>query len=363
MVKQNPNILTTPNIEKNFSKELINWYLKNKRELPWRETEDPYPIWLSEIILQQTRVRQGLPYYFSFLKHFPTVNDLARATEKEVLSLWQGLGYYSRARNLHKTAQLIVANYAGSFPNSYTGLLNLKGVGPYTAAAIASFAFKEQVAVVDGNVYRVLTRIFGIYEDITLNTTKKVIAELAQKLIPKKSPDIYNQAIMEFGALHCTPAEPNCDACPFAQICVAKSADDQKVLPVKAKAKAKQERFFSYFMVRYGDIVLMKERGSNDIWQGLFEFLLIETKNKSSFSEILKLAPIIPESNIQFEYGPYKHILSHQILHATFYAVMVNKKKFDAIKKQYSLEEINISEITSTPKPVLISKYLKAHKF
>ena len=363
MVKQNPRILVTANIEKKFSKELINWYLKNKRELPWRETEDPYPIWLSEIILQQTRVQQGLPYYFSFLKHFPTVNDLANATEKEVLSLWQGLGYYSRARNLHKTAQLVVADYAGSFPNNYAGLLHLKGVGPYTAAAIASFAFKEQVAVVDGNVYRVLTRIFGIYEDITLNTTKRVIAELAQKLIPNVSPDIYNQAIMEFGAMHCTPSDPKCEVCPFAAICVAKIAGDQKILPVKSKAKAKQERFFSYFVVRYGDIILMKERGSNDIWQGLFEFLLIETKKIVTFSEVLKLAPLITESDIQFEYGPYKHILSHQILHATFYAVLVNKKKFDAIKKQYALEEINIREITATPKPVLIAKYLKAHKF
>lgn len=363
MVKQKAPILTTSNIEKKFCKELINWYLKNKRELPWRETEDPYPIWLSEIILQQTRVQQGLPYYFSFLKHFPTVNDLAKATEKDVLSLWQGLGYYSRARNLHKTAQLVVSGYAGSFPDTYADLLNLKGVGPYTAAAIASFAFKEQVAVVDGNVYRVLTRIFGIYEDITLNTTKKTIAELAQKLIPKKSPDIYNQAIMEFGAMHCTPADPKCEICPFAQICIAKIAGDQKILPVKAKAKAKQERFFSYFMVRCGEQVLMKERGGNDIWQGLFEFLLIETKKKPSFSEVLKLAPIISEESIQFEYGPYKHILSHQILHATFYAVVVNKKKFDAIKKHYSLEEVNIREITATPKPVLISKYLKAHKF
>ena len=363
MVKQNLHILITASIEKKFSKELINWYLKNKRELPWRETEDPYPIWLSEIILQQTRVQQGLPYYFSFLKHFPTINDLANATEKEVLSLWQGLGYYSRARNLHKTAQLIVADYAGSFPNNYAGLLHLKGVGPYTAAAIASFAFKEKVAVVDGNVYRVLTRIYGIYDDINLNTTKKLIAELAQKLISKMSPNIYNQAIMEFGAMQCTPSDPKCEICPFAQICIAKIAGDQKILPVKSKAKAKQERFFSYFMVRYGDTVLMKERGGNDIWQGLFEFLLIETKKIASFTEVLKLVPLIPESNIQFEYGPCKHILSHQILHATFYTVIANKKKFDAIKKEYALEEINIREITATPKPVLITKYLKAHKF
>ena len=168
---------------------------------------------------------------------------------------------------------------------------------------------------------------------------------------------------MEFGAMHCTPTDPNCGSCPFEEICVAKIAGDQKILPLKAKAKAKQERFFSYFMVRCDDMVLMKERSSNDIWQGLFEFLLIETKKKTSFSEVLTLVPMIAEKSIEFEYGPYKHILSHQILHATFYAVVVNKKKFDAIKKQYSLEEINISEITSTPKPVLISKYLKAHKF
>ncbi|WP_018341613.1 A/G-specific adenine glycosylase [Cytophaga aurantiaca] len=355
--------MVTSGIEKKFSKELINWYLRNKRELPWRETVDPYPIWLSEIILQQTRVQQGLPYYFSFLKHFPTVNDLANASEKQILSLWQGLGYYSRARNLHKTAQLVVSDYAGSFPDTYINLLKLKGVGPYTAAAIASFAFKEQVAVVDGNVYRVLTRIFGIYEDITLNTTKKVIAELAQKLVPQKLPDIYNQAIMEFGAMHCTPANPNCSTCPFARSCVANAAGDQKILPIKTKAKAKQERFFNYFMVRCGDEVLMKERGSNDIWQGLFEFLLFETKKKTSFSGILKIVPLIPEKNIQAEYGPYKHILSHQILHATFYSVEVTKKQFAAIKKEYALEEVNIREITATPKPVLITKYLKAHKF
>ncbi len=349
--------------DKKIHKELINWYLKNKRELPWRETEDPYPIWLSEIILQQTRVQQGLPYYFSFLKHFPTIYDLAKASEKEILSLWQGLGYYSRARNLHKTAQQIVANCGGKFPDSYKTLLELKGVGPYTAAAIASFAYKEQVAVVDGNVYRVLTRIFGIYDDITLNTTKKEIALLAQQLIPKKNPDIYNQAIMEFGAMHCTPAEPKCTGCGFAQICVANKTGDQKVLPVKAKQKAKLSRFFNYFIIQHGDVVLMKERGGNDIWQGLYEFLLIETKKLPTFTELLDETSGIEAEIISAEYGPYKHVLSHQILHASFYAIKATKKQFSALKKHYALEEINISEIASTPKPVLITKCLQAHKF
>jgi len=363
VVKRHISIVITPDIEKKFSKELINWYLKNKRELPWRETKDPYPIWLSEIILQQTRVQQGMPYYFSFLKAFPTINHLAKASEKDVLSLWQGLGYYSRARNLHKTAQLIATTYKGNFPDSYATLLDLKGVGPYTAAAIASFAYKEQVAVVDGNVYRVLARIFGIYEDITLNTTKKTFVALAQQLIPKKDPDLYNQAIMEFGALHCTPAEPKCGTCAFARICVANATGDQRVLPVKAKQKSKQERYLHYFMIRYGNFVLMKERGSNDIWQGLFEFLLVETKKPASFTETLKLTKGILKKDVIGEYGPYKHILSHQILHANFYAVDVEKSRFDLLKKQYALEKIALNELEKTPKPVLITKYLKAHKF
>jgi len=350
-------------IQKKFHKELIRWYLKNKRELPWRETSDPYPIWLSEIILQQTRVQQGMPYYFAFLKQFPTVFDLANASEKDVLSLWQGLGYYSRARNLHKTAQQIVSEFNGIFPDSYTGLLALKGVGPYTAAAIASFAYKESVAVVDGNVYRVLTRIFGIYEDITLPATKKQIAILAQSLISVKQADIYNQAIMEFGAIHCTPTEPNCENCPFSGICVAYSAGDQKTLPLKAKSKAKQNRFFNYVVIRSGDAVLMKERGANDIWQGLYEFWLHETKHTVVLADLRLDQFHLTEKYFRAEYGPFKHILSHQILHAQFYVFDVSQKIFKSIKKQYSMEEINISEITLTPKPVLITKCLKAHKF
>jgi A/G-specific adenine glycosylase len=353
----------TPEIEKKFPKELIKWYLKNKRELPWRDTRDPYPIWLSEIILQQTRVQQGMPYYFSFLKAFPTVKHMAKASEKDILSLWQGLGYYSRARNLHKTALQVMSQFGGSFPGSYKELLDLKGVGPYTAAAIASFAYKEQVAVVDGNVYRVLSRVFGIYEDITQNSSKKTFAALAQQLIPQKDPDIYNQAIMEFGALHCTPAEPKCGDCCFAEICVAHLTGDQRVLPVKAKQKAKQERYMTYFMITNNNTVLMKERGSNDIWQGLFEFLLVETPKAASLTEALKLVPDLDKKNISGESITYKHILSHQILHAKIYMAEVEKKVYNCIKKTYNLEEIAFNELPVTPKPVLITKYLKAHKF
>ena len=363
MVEEHTPMVTTPDIEKKFSKTLINWYLKNKRELPWRETQDPYPIWLSEIILQQTRVQQGMSYYFSFLKQFPTINHLANASEKEVLSLWQGLGYYSRARNLHKTARIIITDFNGAFPNTYKSLLELKGVGPYTAAAIASFAFKEQVAVVDGNVYRVLARIFGIYEDIMLNTSKKTFSELAQRLIPKKDPDIYNQAIMEFGALYCTPANPDCPACIFNQICVANRTGDQSVLPVKSKAKAKQERYLYYFMIRCGNAVLMKERGPNDIWQGLYEFMLVESKTPLSFNEVLKQAKGISKKNITAEFGSPKHVLSHQILHAQFYTVEVEKTEFEKLKVLYNLEKIALKDLPATPKPVLISRYLKAHKF
>lgn len=288
---------------------------------------------------------------------------MANASEKDILSLWQGLGYYSRARNLHKTALQVVDEFNGVFPKTYKELLDLKGVGPYTAAAIASFAYKEQVAVVDGNVYRVLARVFGIYEDITQNSSKKNFATLAQQLIPKKDPDIYNQAIMEFGALHCTPVEPKCDQCPFAEICVAYLTGDQRVLPVKAKQKAKQERFMNYFMITNNNTILMKERGSNDIWQGLFEFLLIETSKPASLTEALKLIPELSKKNISGEYGPYKHILSHQILHAKIYVAEVEKKVYNCIKISYNLEEIAFNELAATPKPVLLTKYLKAHKF
>ena len=363
MVKLEQNRVNTPDTTKKFSNQLINWYLKNKRELPWRETTDPYKIWLSEIILQQTRVQQGLPYYNSFLNTFPTIKKMAEASEKDILSLWQGLGYYSRARNLHKTAQIVQHTYKGVFPKTYKELLLLKGVGPYTAAAIASFAYKEKVAVVDGNVYRVLARIFGVYEDITQNSSKKTFAELAQGLIPEKQPDIYNQAIMEFGALHYTPSDPDCEHCPFAGICIANSTGDQAILPVKTKQSKKQERFFQYFIFTYDNKLLMKERTGKDIWQGLFEFLLIESDKLEALSSLLKKINGVAKKDVLFESPLYKHILSHQILHARFYHIQADKKLFHLLKEKYKLESIDKAEINDTPKPVLLSKFLKDHKF
>jgi len=220
---------------KDFSARLVEWYLQNKRELPWRTTKDPYKIWLSEIILQQTRVAQGLPYYLKFIEKYPNVRALANADEQEVLRLWQGLGYYSRARNLHAAAKYVANELGGNFPDSYQKLKQLKGVGDYTAAAIASFAYQEKVAVVDGNVYRVLARLFGIEIDINSNEGKKTFSKLANELITQYQPDLHNQAMMEFGALHCTPANPNCMFCPFTTECEARLTQRQSVLPIKIK--------------------------------------------------------------------------------------------------------------------------------
>ncbi|MCH8317210.1 MAG: A/G-specific adenine glycosylase [Bacteroidetes bacterium] len=287
--------------KKKFSSLLIAWYRQHKRNLPWRHTHNPYHIWLSEIILQQTRVDQGLPYYLEFIEQYPTIHDLANADISEVLRLWQGLGYYTRARNLHHTANNIARNYGGKFPENYKDLLELKGVGKYTAAAIASFAFGENVAVLDGNVLRVLARIFGIETDIATNKGMAEFDKLANELLPAsppKSPSpkergtlsppyeeaadsaTYNQAIMEFGALHCTPAAPKCETCPFNKDCIANLLNKQGALPVKINKVKKRSRYFHYFVVVSGGSdnrqILMKERTQNDIWKGLYDFLLIE---------------------------------------------------------------------------------------
>ena len=231
-----------------FSNSLIKWYLQNKRDLPWRNTIDPYFIWLSEIMLQQTRVAQGMPYFFAFTEAFPTVFDLAKASEQEVLKLWQGLGYYSRARNLHKTAQYVAFELDGKFPDNYKALLSLKGVGDYTAAAIASFSYNEVVPVVDGNVFRVLSRVFDIEADISQPASKKIFQELAMELMPKDHPAIFNQAIMEFGALQCVPKNPDCTICVMNDGCLALKMDKVNQLPVKLKKTKVTNRFFNYFI-------------------------------------------------------------------------------------------------------------------
>ena len=273
----------------NFHNILIKWYLQNKRDLPWRNTTNPYLIWLSEIMLQQTRVAQGMPYFFAFTKEFPTVFDLANAEEEKVLKLWQGLGYYSRARNLHKTAQYVANELNGVFPPVYKELLKLKGVGEYTAAAIASFSYNETVPVVDGNVFRVLSRYFDIESDIALPATKKEFTELAYELMPKDNPAIFNQAIMEFGALQCVPKNPDCSVCVFNESCMALQKKKVTVLPVKSKKLKVTNRFFNYLILE--DVLgntLIQKRTLKGIWHNLYEFPLLETGEIVDFDFISK---------------------------------------------------------------------------
>lgn len=314
-----------------FSKQLIKWYLQNKRELPWRETQNPYLIWLSEIMLQQTRVAQGLPYYQSFEAAFPTVFDLANASEEQVLKLWQGLGYYSRARNLHFTAKFVAQELNGAFPNNYKSLLELKGVGDYTAAAIASFSFGEVVPVVDGNVYRVLSRIFQVETDISNASAKKEFQELALQLMPKDNPALFNQAIMEFGALQCVPKNPNCEVCVFNTKCLALKNNKVSELPVKTKKTKVTNRFLNYLV--FEDEIQntqIQKRSAKGIWHNLYEFPLIETESDVSLEEIIQLTSeefshkhaILGVENLSTM--PVKHKLSHQNLSIQFWKVSIN---------------------------------------
>ena len=263
--------------EHSFANQLVNWYNSNKRPLPWRETKDPYKIWLSEIILQQTRVSQGLPYYLKFMTEFPTIHDLAKANEQKVLSLWQGLGYYSRARNLHQCAIYISDKLGGKFPSSYLELLKLPGIGPYTAAAIASIAFGEAVPVVDGNVYRVLSRLFGIEADIGQSKNREIFYEHALQLIQNQDPDTFNQAMMEFGAMHCMPRNPLCEECFVSSECYANLHGKQESFPIKSKKIKVRKRYFNYIVFFFEDGLLMRERSEGDIWQGLNDFYCIES--------------------------------------------------------------------------------------
>jgi A/G-specific adenine glycosylase len=313
-----------------FSNLLIQWYLQNKRDLPWRNTTNPYHIWLSEIMLQQTRVAQGTPYFLSFIDAFPTVFDLAKADEEQVLKLWQGLGYYSRARNLHKTAQYIASELDGVFPNNYNDLLELKGVGEYTAAAIASFSYNEVVPVVDGNVFRVLSRYFDVETDIALASAKKEFAALAFELMPKDNPATFNQAIMEFGALQCVPKSPNCSICVFNESCAALQKKKVDQLPVKSKKIKVRNRYFNYLVVSddNNDTIIQK-RTSKGIWQNLYEFPLIETEAVENFDYIVEriekefFVNESVESVMEHNEKSIIHKLSHQHLHIKFWKVNI----------------------------------------
>lgn len=344
-------------MQESLSSLLISWYQKHLRKLPWRETRDPYKIWLSEIILQQTRVAQGLPYYEKFVEKYPTVFDLAKAPQDEVLRLWQGLGYYSRARNLHICAQEVADNHNGIFPQEYSDLLKLKGIGKYTAAAIASFAFKKPVPVVDGNVFRVLARLFNIDLNIADTKSFKTFFEIAKTLIPYDNPDLFNQGMMELGATICSPSNPGCLICPLATGCIARERGLQKQLPIKEKKIKITRRFFYYLVWERNNQLAMKKRGPKDIWQGLFDFDLIEKKEPLNEEEIIEFVKEInPFSKVFNISPPIQHILTHQRIEARFVEIYIDKSS-DLSGK--TLNFYDFSEIEELPKPILVNKYLK----
>lgn len=336
-----------------FSKYIINWYNSNGRDLPWRNTRDPYKIWISEVILQQTRVDQGYDYYNRFINRFPTVSDLANAEEFEVLKYWQGLGYYSRARNLHAAAKSIV----GEFPKDYKEVIALKGVGEYTAAAICSFAYGMPYAVVDGNVYRVLSRYFGVDTPIDTTKGKKEFAELAQELIDKNEPAIYNQAIMDFGALQCTPKQPLCLYCPLIDSCVAYNEGKIDKLPFKQGKVKVRDRFFNYFVFIADDgYTLLNKREHNDIWKNMYDFPLIETPNQTDLSILLgqELFENLRVEDVKTVIQDCKHILSHQRLHTNIYKIAV--KDIDNISGQFL--KIKLEDLNLYPMPKLVYQFI-----
>ncbi len=342
-----------------FSKKIISWYEQNKRDLPWRETRDPYKIWLSEIILQQTRVAQGLPYYNRFVEKFPTVTYLAHASEQEVLRLWQGLGYYTRARNLHRCAKEVVNQWEGKFPATYNQLLQLPGIGTYTAAAIASFSFREPVAVVDGNVFRVLARVFGIEIDIASPEGKTFFSQKANTLLSKDQPDLFNQAVMEFGAMHCTPKKPLCTECIFRTNCVAYQNNLQGILPIKSKKIKIRKRYFHYFLIERDKKWLMKQRTEKDIWKGLYDFYLIESKRSQKAEKLLGNDDLLKNFSITETTGPLKHVLSHQHLYSYFTKVKAkNKKAISMAEAQEDFAFYSAKKIAQLPKSILITRFL-----
>jgi A/G-specific adenine glycosylase len=344
----------------NFTSTLLHWHAKdNTREMPWKGVKDPYKIWLSEIILQQTRVEQGLAYYNRFISTYPTVFDLAKAKDQTVFKLWEGLGYYNRCRNLLATARVIVKTFHGKFPNDYETLLTLKGVGPYTAAAIASFAFNAPHAVLDGNVFRVIARYEGI--DVPTDTTvgKKMFETRAAALLDKKNAGLYNQAIMDFGATVCKPLAPNCNNCPLQKTCVAYATAQVNQLPIKEKQLVKKERRLYYFLLQVNDEIWVTERKHKDIWQGLFEFYVLDARKKMLWNEtgtqlFLKEQLGIPSIKMLHRSQEIKQTLTHQIITAQFIRVALSKKPSSITSGKWQ----KMDQLKKLPFPKLINQYL-----
>jgi A/G-specific adenine glycosylase len=347
-----------------FHKKLIQWYLRNKRDLPWRATQNPYFIWLSEVMLQQTRVAQGLPYYYKFVEVFPTIEHLANVSEEKVLKSWQGLGYYSRARNLHSTAKYITENLGGIFPNTYVDLLKLKGIGDYTASAIASICFNEATAVVDGNVYRVLARFFDIETPINSSAGVKEFKLLAQQLIDPKQPGTYNQAIMEFGARQCAPQNPDCVNCIFNDNCLALAKGKVSQLPVKLGKTRIRKRYFNYIVSCSEDQkTIIRQRLQKGIWQKLYEFPLIETEAEISWNQMKRLQEytilseaLRIESLTLYNEISIVHKLSHQHLYTRFWIAQVSVEHGDELQPEEI--RIPIAKVRNYAVPILIENFI-----
>ncbi len=341
-----------------FHKILTLWYQQNKRDLPWRLNNDPYSVWVSEIILQQTRIDQGTNYFTKFINRFPDIYSLAVASENEILKMWQGLGYYSRARNMHHTAGQIVNKYNSRFPESYNELKKLKGIGEYTAAAIASISFGAKIAVVDGNVSRVLSRIFGIATPIDTSKGKKELAALANSLLNRQNPGQFNEALMDFGALQCTPRNPCCSECPFVDKCVAFVNNKVGFIPFKSKQIIQKNRFFNYLFINYKEYFFLEQRKAKDIWHNLYHFPLIETDepvDKNILISLPEFKNLIKGSKVTVEnYTPeITHLLTHQRLHIRFFHIRLTQLPENC---QWIITENQ--EITKFPVPKPIEKYL-----
>lgn len=347
-----------------FRLKIKEWYQHEKRDLPWRTTPHPYNIWISEVILQQTRIEQGLNYYNRFINTFPDVTSLANAEEETVLKLWQGLGYYSRARNLLKGAKQIADTFNGQFPNNVSDLKRIKGIGDYTAAAIASIAFNTPVATVDGNVYRVLSRIFDIETPIDTTSGKKIFAELANQLLDKHNPGNHNQAVMEFGALHCKHRNPDCNNCIFKNDCIAHNNKIVVDRPIKQKKIKQRDRYFYYLIIDSNNCIYLKKRTNKDIWQNLYDFPLIETNNKIPLENIIQQKEwkktfhntLVEINHISKE---IIHILSHQKIHVHFIHIKLNYEN----KIASNFIKIDKKNIFELPMPRLIERYLNENKF
>ncbi|HUW06168.1 MAG TPA: A/G-specific adenine glycosylase [Williamwhitmania sp.] len=345
-----------------FGKALIDWYHTHKRDLPWRHTRNPYFIWISEIILQQTRVQQGYSYYLRFVEAFPTIEDLANAPLERVLKVWQGLGYYTRARNIHQTAKSIVSDFDGRLPESYDALIKLKGIGDYTAAAIASFAFDEPVAAIDGNVYRIYSRIFGIYAPVDKGDGKRALRQIASDELDRETPALFNQAIMDLGGQICLPKNPLCEECPVNAMCYAYKSKETPNLPVKSVKVKVRDRFFYYIIVMRGSSTFIRQRDQKDIWHSLFEFPLVEVNRRLSLEELPLTAEwldICGAGSVEIAYisNEVKHVLSHQHLYTRFFVVRVDRPSY-FLKQKYM--EISSSTLHNYSTPRLIDNFLAA---